>query len=419
MPKSYRILILGIGQSNFLDQLYGKVKELDKDNSFKFSINTYKEFFQVERDKHDKPYDKFFEFKPRTLERGEFRKTIIKLAFQRIFWITIYFGIKERSSWKKIKNRIGHIVKVKHLVEQTIIPFQFDIVHIHFCIPEYLLPIYFFKKKMKTVCSFWGSDLLRVNDPKDIFYQKFFLNRVDQITVQTSEMAEILFSKVSRKLKDKTKCLKFTLAQDIFDNIDRFREEKELLNVFKKNIGLPSNKIIVSIGHNGFPENNHIEIINELTQLKNYQLQNFCFFIHASYGASTEYIDKLKQIDFLDIRIITEFFESVKIAKLRLITDLLIQMPTTDALSAAMTEVLYAGNSVLSGSWLPYEEFKRKGIFHSEIKSFDLIPGFLSKFDNNRISKDLQTINRINLKRYFFPDATTPEWIELYKNLGG
>jgi hypothetical protein len=417
MSRKYRVLILGIGQSNFLDQLYGKIKDMDEDDSFKFAINSYDDFSKGITENPNKPYKEYFKFELRNLNRKEFRNTIIKLVFQKIFWTTIYFGIKENLSFKGLKNSIGNLIKVKHFVEQTIVPLQFDVVHVHFCIPEYLLPIYFLKNRVKTICSFWGSDLLRINDSKDIFYQKFFLNKAELITVQTPEMARISYEKISKSLKSKTRCLKFTLSQDIFDNIDRFREDKEMLKKFKEKIGMPSNKIIVSIGHNGFPENNHLKIIDELSKLKDHQLQNFYFFIHASYGANTEYIEKLKEIGFLNIKLITDFFGPIEMAKLRLITDLLIQMPTTDALSAAMTEVLYSDNSVVSASWLPYEEFKRKGVFHFEVNTFADLPQFLNEFRRNKHRQYLQTNNPEKIKQFFFPDVTTPEWIKLYKDI--
>ena len=146
MSRKYRVLILGIGQSNFLNQLYGKIKDLDEDDSFKFAINSYHDFSKGTIENPDKPYKEYFKFEFRTLNRKEFRNTIKKLVFQKIFWTTIYFGIKENLSFKGLKNSIGNLIKVKHFVEQTIVPLQFDIVHLHFCIPE-IFTTYIFSQK--------------------------------------------------------------------------------------------------------------------------------------------------------------------------------------------------------------------------------------------------------------------------------
>lgn len=418
MKNKIKILIFGIGQSNFLNQLYGGIKELDYEDKFHFSINTYKEFTDKDVKYENLPYVKIFNFPLKTLNSVEFKKTFFTLMFTKLFWIYLYFGLKADLSWHEIKLKLGHLAKIKYLVDNTIMPLKFDAIHLHYCIPEYLIPVYFINRRIKTICSFWGSDLLRTDGIENITIQREVLKKADIVTIQTPELSKLLWNKLGENLKDKTRILKFTLSKEIFHNIDLYRYDHKAKLNFKKELGLPSNKIIISLGHNGFPENNHLSMINELINLSSAIKEEFVFLVHSSYGANTNYLKEMERIEGLDLTIITDFFGPEKIAKLRLITDLLIQMPTTDALSAAMTEILYAQNSVVSASWLPYQEFKRKGIFHFELNAFKELSQFLINYRNNMEKIKLNNEKNSELiKNYFFPDKTTPAWVKLYKSL--
>ena len=86
--------------------------------------------------------------------------------------------------------------------------------------------------------------------------------------------------------------------------------------------------------------------------------------VHASYAGNADYFLKLKKLDIqlsqLSVTLIEKYLGFQEIAQLRLITDILIQMPESDALSAAMTEVLYSGNSCVVGERFSPRIFKTK-----------------------------------------------------------
>src|SRR6185437_11588757 len=50
-------------------------------------------------------------------------------------------------------------------------------------------------------------------------------------------------------------------------------------------------------------------------------------------------------------------------------TDLMIQIPITDAFSGSLQEHLFAQNIVIAGSWLPYQSLKDKSIYYETIDS--------------------------------------------------
>jgi len=99
------------------------------------------------------------------------------------------------------------------------------------------------------------------------------------------------------------------------------------------------------------------------------------------------------------------------------LTDVLVQMPVSDALSAAMTEVLYAGNLVIAGSWLPYGILRRHGINYTEVTDFSELPKTLEFLIQNLDKSKLEiTDNTSNIQKFLSIERTSREWISLFNN---
>ena len=96
----------------------------------------------------------------------------------------------------------------------------------------------------------------------------------------------------------------------------------------------------------------------------------------------------------------------------------IIQMPITDALSGTMTEVLYAGKSVVAGSWLPYNILKKHDIHFYELKDFENLPEFLESFLTNFESYKLRNKSNAHaIRQFLFPERTTRDWINLFNRI--
>ena len=80
-----------------------------------------------------------------------------------------------------------------------------------------------------------------------------------------------------------------------------------------------------------------------------------------TYGLTAEYlnqiIDHLKKTG-LSYIILSDFLTKKEVAKLRLITDIAINISISDAYSASVQEQIYAENIVITGNWLPYDYLK-------------------------------------------------------------
>ena len=68
-------------------------------------------------------------------------------------------------------------------------------------------------------------------------------------------------------------------------------------------------------------------------------------------------------------------------AALRLLSDIFIQVQTTDALSGSTQEHLYAGSFTIVGDWLPYKILKESGVVFNSVRSISEINGFIKSFN--------------------------------------
>ena len=73
----------------------------------------------------------------------------------------------------------------------------------------------------------------------------------------------------------------------------------------------------------------------------------------------TRAVEKAATAAHLEFRLITHYLDWADLAAFRIATDILVHLPISDALSATVLEVIYGGNCVITGLWLPYGPFRR------------------------------------------------------------
>jgi hypothetical protein len=119
-----------------------------------------------------------------------------------------------------------------------------------------------------------------------------------------------------------------------------------------------------------------------------------------------------------DVRILRKRMTDFDTACLRAATDILVFVPTTDSLSAALCEVLAAGGIAVTGAWLPYGLIRRHGVHFHEIADLGEAPGRLATILENldvERAKAAATGPRIkDLKAW---DRVVSQWIGIYDEL--
>ena len=103
-------------------------------------------------------------------------------------------------------------------------------------------------------------------------------------------------------------------------------------------------------------------------------------------------------------------------AKLKIVSHVYIHAPTTDGLSAFLTEFLYTNNLALVGGWLPYKTFTERKLEYLEFSDF---ANLVNKLRN--ISRYISEFKRIDNKKiinnHFSVEKVKKEWINVFEEL--
>lgn len=407
------VLVLGTSQNNFKSFLYGKIKE--KFPSFLFTNPFISEINDGKV--NDWMYDNAkIQFKKSFFSylQSTFSLLFSKIHLQIFFYILfierkttkafhfIFISIKEKAFF--LANRNFEI---------------YDVFHFHYLQYSYLREIFLIPASKKIVCTFWGSDLLRTGDTFNHFIVKKALEKANVITCQTAEMKEIILSKYGRNLREKIVIVKFIIPKEVFVQIDNFSYDQFGIDSFKEKYRLPSEKKIVVIGHSGSPENNHLAVIKSLESFQHKDKVHFMINLnYATGGEKYEYyrneIENFALAIGLDFSINENFFSGKDLALSRIITDVFIHVPSSDALSATLTEMVYSGAEIITGKWLSYNTFRELKLLDYEINDFDEISHYLSQILEAKKENNLNlSVKKTKIQQCFLNDEIVQQWTKI------
>lgn len=286
-----------------------------------------------------------------------------------------------------------------------------DIAHINFVDFRYLFCVPYFRKNFKKyVIYFWGSDLYRQHKVLLKLMKPLYKN-ASNICFETPKIADD-FHKIIPQFREKDYFLRFGLP--ILDEIDNANNEE--IESFKTKFNIPSDKKIVVIGYNGRKEQQHINVVQNLT---NDVIAKSFFIFPWTYGdASQEYVDALENLckeKKLSYIFIKQRLSDSEIACLRYITDILVQVQTTDAFSASMLETLYAGKKVVTGNWLPYDILYENSVKMTAVSTADEGGSVLEKVIGTELSENEKMTNKQAVSKLCKWENCIEMWKGLYK----
>jgi len=151
------------------------------------------------------------------------------------------------------------------------------------------------------------------------------------------------------------------------DKIGNFPVEKERKGIRLK-YGISESEIVITVGYNSKPEQQHLVMLNCLRRLDNELKDKIILVFPLTYGVkkTDEYFQKLlREIQGSDFRslIFQERLSDEELIETKIISDITVNFQTTDALSSSIKEAFAAKNIVVVGDWLPYEIYENLGIF--------------------------------------------------------
>jgi hypothetical protein len=328
---------------------------------------------------------------------------------------TIYYSKKSTFLLKFRLLRSIYTIIMYNLKFWTI-PKTYQIIHIQF-VRNKLAYILFLKKKTKhLIASIWGSDFYRLKESRRNSLKKI-LDKADIITFTNKETYQEAYTCFNYN-DQRYRIIRYGLQP-----LEVLKKLIETKTYCKIHFGIPENNIIITIGYNGRPEQNHIKILNlfgesnELMALK----KDLYFIFPITYGGDQSYIHKLKEalLDFPYKYILLEkFLPDREIAYLRKATDIFIQLQPTDQLSGAMIEHMYAGNIVITGDWLPYSIIKRCGVYFRTISRFEYLMDDV-RYCIQNLPEELQKVEMNHEKIYGLGGwpINVKGWKEIYDYL--
>src|SRR6185437_3983965 len=237
---------------------------------------------------------------------------------------------------------------IKHINENI---HEYDVVLMH---GMWLMHCYIFSKLKTTnlfsAAAIWGSDFYKRENEAKLFQT---IDKCDLVVISTEEMVKD-FLEVRNIEGNKIRNCLFGLAplNYLFDLQNITAKES------KKRLGLNEDDFIILCGYNGSPNHQHLEIFSILSDIKSELPEKTKLIVPLTYGGSEEYKMKVKKaLEGIGMKYVVyeRFLSDENTAHLRKSTDLMIQIPITDAFSGSLQEHLFAQNIVIAGSWLPYQ----------------------------------------------------------------
>lgn len=340
-------------------------------------------------------------------------------VFQKLSNVGLKTVLKNVLSLKiaKIKKAVNQKEKqLKHYdsFRRIISEFNPTHIHIHYLNQNNLRWMDVVPKDCKSILSFWGSDLMTTSGGmQEYIVQRNALQKATVVTVSTSEMLTILTSKFGLELRQKTKRVLFNRLESSFDDM------LGSISMTRKKYGLSENSLIFQVGYSAAPSQNHLAVLEELSLLPQNIRERLNIFIPLSYNADGNNVQVLlesfKKFDFRIIPI-TEYVPYEEMLSITALSEIFILVRDNDALNGAMVESLYAGNIVITGSWLPYGIYMRNGIVFQQIEEIDELHDKVAwVLENKENLRKQAATNKEKLNLLYERTQINSKWKNLYK----
>jgi glycosyltransferase involved in cell wall biosynthesis len=260
---------------------------------------------------------------------------------------------------------------------------HYDVCNIHYTDVRY----FFIRKRLfniseKLVISVYGSDFNKYK--KYDFFQKPFYKKAKRITLANEITKDHFDAYYKNKFSSKLSICRFGLS--LIPLIKEAQSDALYKTNALKNFNFPEDKIIITIGYNSSPNNQQLKVIEEILKIDSELLKKIFLVFPMTYGGFANNIKDVESIlvnTSIPYSIIRNFLNTQELVLLRIASDIMIQLPISDQLSATMCEYLYTRNWVITAKWLPYESIDQTGVKYDRIESFDQLTDRLEEILQN------------------------------------
>lgn len=325
---------------------------------------------------------------------------------------------RDKEYFNKLNDtQIGNIYYYNNYndIKRVILNGNYNIIHLHYMESVYVpLSEIIQKNCSKFIITYWGSDYYRISK-NDKNYQKELLLKADNITFDNKKMMRDFCLDIGEELYEKCKLIRFGLTE--LDYIDLKNKQSNCVLESKESIN--RNKFNIICGYNSKEAQNHISIFEEFMKLNDEIKNKIHIIIPMTYGScSKDYKcnveNKIRETN-ISYTLLKDFMNFEQMADLITNADIMVHVQTTDSLSATMLENLYAGNIVINGAWLPYDELIENNIYFRSIRSIDNINEELTYIIENYQSEKGKCVNNHSkIHSLSSWESNISKWLKLY-----
>jgi len=222
------------------------------------------------------------------------------------------------------------------------------------------------KKTKRLNLNVGGSDFYRTQGEEREFRRKL-IAIADYVTAETEGTVQEFKDYYGQDVQQKIGLLPFGI--EVLDYISQNRENSK--DEIKRKFKIPTDKLVVTCGHNAKEEHQHLTLIDVLGRVsKDIKQKIVCVFPMTYPKGRRSYIGKVKEaLEKVELNyvILTDFMDFQGMAEYALISDIMIHIQTTDQLSSTMLEEMYAGSIIIAGRWLPYQSLHEMGLYFLDV----------------------------------------------------
>lgn len=293
---------------------------------------------------------------------------------------------------------------------------KYTIVDIHFFGPIYFKIIdVLLQLNKKVKITIWGSDFYRSPIERKEKQREYY-KKVDAIHICTVEMKND-FVDYYKDFQDKIKIAHFGIFQ--FEVIEKLLKENTV-NKIKQQFNLPADKLVITCGSNGIKEQQHMLIIDAIDKLSTAIKESLFLLFPMTNGFDEAYKTsletKLKRIG-CNYKFLTTKLSVEDVCRLRIGTDIAINIQTTDAFSATIQEHVYAKNILIVGDWLPYDKLQEFDVFYKKTSKENLKTTLEEAIKNYSKFKEICKDNTKKISKMSSWNYVVKNWKTIYTQI--
>lgn len=296
---------------------------------------------------------------------------------------------------------------------------KYQIVNLHYIADISYSYLKYVNQSHKLMLTFWGSDLMTKHSDETKKKQFALVKRADLIILHSQEMKKIFISKFGENFASKVQLHYFGLNDHKFKLLDSINSNKSAKQIFCKKFNLPNEKLKILVGYSASPGQQHIKVINELKKLQEEFKNKIHLLIPLTYNNEDKlYYEKVKKkcenLSDISTTVFEKYLTDKEISTLYSVTDVFINVRSTDSFNGTMIECLYLNKFCIIGDWLPYSMIKKAEIEYQTVKEIKEINKHIQLILENKIAT---SINKDKIYKLSSNKFTINKWVSLFEKL--